>query len=106
MSVNVTTPIAIEHPEIPFDKYAVNFSTAPVWQRNGSGEVVGMEGVASLTLTAYRVLPDGRIDVLFDRPVTTASGAVFAEAMTDPAMGAFVSGFLALVEQYRQARGL
>jgi hypothetical protein len=109
MAIELQSPIGVSHPEIPYSKVAVSFSTAPTWIVDPeSKNIVGMEGAAALKLVPYRVLPDGTFDKLSDddaRCVSFSSGQLFADASTDPAMAAFVLGFLELVDNYKTAKG-
>jgi hypothetical protein len=109
MAIELQTPIGVNHPEIPYTQVAVSFSTAPLWITDPETKsIIGMEGAASLKLVPYRTLPGGALDKLSDddpRCLAFSSGQIFADAAQDPAMAAFVTGFLALVDAYKTAKG-
>lgn len=94
------TPRPLVEPNNPYDKTLINLAISPLVQGDS------IEGAMSLRLTPYRVLSDGRIDVAESLAESISSGAVFAEAATDPALAKAVTAIWTALQTYLEDKGI
>lgn len=99
MPILATSPSTVVHPEIPYDKYLVELTLAPVVIANN------IEGAMSLKLTPYRYLPDGTLDTNQAGVRYEGCGACYAQAETDPALAAAMAAILPAIQAFITARG-
>lgn len=100
MPITPTKNKPIVEPTIPYDRYLVNLSISPIVQETD------VEAAMSLTLTPYRVLSDGSIDVNAEGRISDNNGACFASAATDPVMAQAAGAIFAAIQGYITGRGL
>ena len=100
MPIYTTNDIPINHPEIKYDKYLINFTAYPVVSGNN------IEAGMTLTMTPYRELPDGTLDVKEDAKRVHSNSACFATAETDPVMATALNDIFFALGTYIAAKGL
>jgi hypothetical protein len=97
----IISPRVINEADIPYDKTLVALSISPI--------VVGeadIEATMNLTCTPYRVLTDGSIESRSDLAFSFLSGAVFAEAQTDPDLAVAAQAIWTAIQGYLTAKGV
>lgn len=104
MAITTSNPIAIVHPEIPFDKVAVGLIIQPIFRpQEVSASVM-------LTLRHYRQLPDGSIEqmpsIQGSEPMTQAIGDVFQAASADPVLAQALGTIYSAIQAYLAGKGL
>lgn len=99
MPILTTTPKAIDHPEIPFDRLGVSLAISPIWKPDD------VEAAVSITAIPYRVLPDGSIDKLEKAAWSYNNGQVFADAAHDPVLADAVSTMMVAIQAFLAAKG-
>jgi hypothetical protein len=73
------TPRTVANPEIPYSATLISLAISPIVQGDH------IEAAMSMRCVPYRVI-DGVVESREDLAVTINSGAVFAEAETNPAL--------------------
>ena len=99
MPILTSTPKAITHPEIPYDRLGVTLAISPIWKPND------VEAAVSITATPYRVLPDGSIDKLEKAAWGYNNGQVFADSLSDPVLAEAASALMTAVQNFLSAKG-
>lgn len=99
------TPRAIPEPSKPYDKTLINMAISPIIITNADGSQ-SIEAAMSMRCVPYRVLEDGSICKAEDMAVTINSGAVFAEAATDPALAHAAAAIWDALQGYLTAKGI
>jgi hypothetical protein len=94
------TPRAIPEPKTAYDKTLISLAISPIIQDNA------IEAAMSMRLVPYRVLSDGSIESREDMAETINSGAVFAEAATDPALAQAAAAIWDALQGYLTAKGI
>jgi hypothetical protein len=94
------TPRAIPEPKTAYDKTLISLAISPIILETG------IEAAMSMRLVPYRVLSDGSIESREDMAQTINSGAVFAEAQTDPALAMAASQIWDALQGYLSAKGI
>jgi hypothetical protein len=94
------TPRAIQEPEVAYDKTLISLAISPIIMGND------IEAAMSMRCVPYRVLADGSICKADDLAVTINSGAVFAEAATDPALASAAAAIWDALQAYLTAKGI
>jgi hypothetical protein len=94
------TPRTIAEPEVAYDKTLISLAISPIILENR------IEAAMSMRCVPYRVLADDSIDKNEDLAVTINSGAVFAEAATDPALAMATSQIWDALQAYLIAKGI
>ena len=94
------TPRAIQEPDTAYDKTLISLAISPIIMDDH------IEAAMSMRCVPYRVLADGSICKAEDMAVTINSGAVFAEAATDPALAAAATAIWDALQDYLTAKGI
>ena len=94
------TPRAIPEPKTAYDKTLISLAISPIILETG------IEAAMSMRLVPYRVLSDGSIEAREDMAQTINSGAVFAEAATDPALAQAAAAIWDALQGYLTAKGI
>lgn len=99
MPILTAAPLAIEHPEIPFDRLGVSLAISPIWKPDD------VEAAVSITAVPYRVLPDGSIDKLESAAWGYNCGQVFSDAENDPALADAAAALMTAIQTFLAAKG-
>ena len=94
------TPRQIAEPKTAYDKTLISLAISPIILDTG------IEAAMSMRLVPYRVLSDGSIESREDMAETINSGAVFAEAQTDPALAKAAAAIWDALQGYLSAKGI
>jgi hypothetical protein len=94
------TPRPITEPDVAYDKTLISLAISPIILEDH------IEAAMSMRCVPYRVLADGSICKAEDMAVTINSGAVFAEAETDPALAAAAAAIWDALQGYLTAKGI
>jgi hypothetical protein len=94
------TPRAIPEPKTAYDKTLISLAISPIILDTG------IEAAMSMRCVPYRVLSDGSIESREDMAQTINSGAVFAEAQTDPALAQAAAAIWDALQGYLLAKGI
>jgi hypothetical protein len=98
MPITTLNPRPVENAEIEYDMFLIDLSVSP--------QLVGntVEGIASLRLIPYRVLPGDVLDVRYDLAVTEVHQHLFAAAAADANLGQLVTSVLTAIQTYVTAK--
>ena len=94
------TPRPITEPDVAYDKTLISLAISPIILEDH------IEAAMSMRCVPYRVLADGSIESREDMAHTINSGAVFAEAATDPALAAAAAAIWDALQAYLTAKGI
>ena len=94
------TPRTIAEPKTAYDKTLVSLAISPIIIDKH------IEAAMSMRCVPYRVLSDGNIESREDMAQTINSGAVFAEAQTDPALAQAAAAIWDALQGYLSAKGI
>ncbi len=100
MAIQTSSPVVLQHPEIPFDKLALTVAISPLYEEKRIGASV------AITLTPYRVLPDETIEVRREDMRAISIGDAFIQAQTDPALAKAVTAIYSALGQFVSEKGL
>lgn len=100
MAFITTQPLALKHPEIPFDKVAITLVISPNWRSDHvSGSVV-------IKTEPYRVI-NGVIERMTpDYDTTLVIDDVYEEAKSDETLAGAVAALENIIQGFINAKGL
>lgn len=93
------TPKSITHPDVPYDRLAVNLAISPRWYESDVGGNVAFQAIP------YRIV-EGKVEKLESAAISQAFGDVFEDAKADKDLAVAMGAIMAAIQGYITAKKL